>query len=194
MKNYILVQIYAGMKIASSLTMSKMATLFVDKKTAKTLQVIYFSAKTNEPLQPKTKLNKLTKKVYKKREGKTGGENNHRNDRLDNIAHRKPLIRIHPSELRGHQNVVPERATSNIIRIRKDPSTTGVSIRSDLYGRHAVSVTKKTRQKVKNLAQPGQKVSNLTKNRRGKLVGRGVLPQPRSPDARSSVRLTPEGV
>ena len=48
--------------------MSKMATLFEDKKTAKILQVIYFTAKTNEPLQLKTKVNELTTKVYKKRE------------------------------------------------------------------------------------------------------------------------------
>ena len=104
------------MKIASSLTMSKMATLFVDKKTAKTLQVIYFSAKTNEPLQPKTKLNKLTKKVYKKREGKTGGERRPRNDRLEKNDHQRPFTRTNPFKFRSHHYLALERATSSVIR------------------------------------------------------------------------------
>jgi hypothetical protein len=59
----------------------------------------------------------------------------------------------------------------------------------DLYGRHAVSVSKKTRQKVSNLAHSGQKVSNPTKFERGESVGRGAAPRPRSPDARSSAKL-----
>jgi hypothetical protein len=140
----------------SSLNMSKMATLFEDKKTAKTSQLIYFTAKTNEPSQPKTKLKILTKKVYKKREENTGGERRPRNDR-------RPFTLTNPFEFRGHHHLALERATSSVIRSYKDPST-GVSNRGNLYGRHAVSVPEKTRQKV-NVAQPRLKVSNPTKTR-----------------------------
>ena len=79
----------------------------------------------------------------------------------------------------------------------------GVPIRGDLYGRHAVSVKTKTRQKVSNLASkdksrqkvsnlaPGQKVSNPVKcePEQGESVGRGVAPRPCNPDARSLPRL-----
>ena len=175
--------------LSSSLNMSKMATLFEDKKTVKNLQVVYFTAKPNEPLQLKTKVNELTTKEYKKRETITGGEKSRRNDRLGNTDLRKLVIRTNSFKFRGHHHLALERAPSSAIRNYKGPNFTGVSIRGDLYGWHAVRVSKKTRQKVRNLAHLGQKVSNPTKLERGESVGRGAAPRPRSPDARSSAKL-----
>jgi hypothetical protein len=134
--------------------MSKMATLFEDKKTAKNPQVIYFTAKPNEPLQLKTKVNKLTTKVYKNREKTIGGGKSPRKDRLGNTDYRKLVIRSNSIKARGQHHLALERAPSSAIRNFKGPNIYGVSIRNDLYGRHEVSVSKKTRQKVSNLAHP----------------------------------------
>jgi hypothetical protein len=159
-----------------------MATLFEDKQNAKRPQVIYFTAKPNEPLQLKTKVIKLTTKVYKKREKTTGGGKSHRKDRLENTDHRKLVIRSNSIKVRGQHHLALERVPSSAIRNFKGPILSGFSIRGDLYGRQAVSVRKKTRQKVSNLANLGQKV-------RGESVGRGAASRPRSPDAHSSTRL-----
>jgi hypothetical protein len=179
--------------------MSKIETLFEDKKTAKKLQVIYFTAKPNEPSQPKTKVKDLTTKVYKKREKTTGGEKSPRKDRLENTDHQRPAIRTNPPQFRGQEYLAPEREILSVIGANEKPSTTGIPTQGDLHGRHAVSVLNKTRQKVSNLAQSGQKVRNLPKtglehdarpdNGRGKPVGQSSALRPCSPGGRSSVRL-----
>jgi hypothetical protein len=188
--------------------MSKMAILFEDKKTAKRQHVIYFTAKPNEPPQPKTKAKQLTKKVFKKLEKLNGGGNGPRKDRLEKMYHRRSAeggigSKISRLEITSLWKKSRVDTTRSVLGPR---NRCGVLIRGDLHGRYAVSVktSRKTRQKVSNLASKsrqklsylasGQKVSNPMEREQeqGESVGRGVAPRPCIPDARSSPRLLRE--
>ena len=175
--------------------MSKMAQLIQSKKTAKQQKVFYFAAKEIKPRQPKTLTPIVTTKVYKKLEPKNCGEIGPRGNRTVDTTF--------AARTGGGNGLQSNRKEGISLWTDQNDLKSEVPIRSDLYGRHAVSVKTKTRQKVSNLASkdksrqkvsnlaPGQKVSNPMKcePEQGESVGRGVAPRPCNPDARSSPRL-----
>ena len=188
------------MTLASSLNMSKMATPIKRKKTAKTQTRFYFAAEELKPRNSILTVSNKRLKVYKKLSPKTG----------DKISPRgvRPATIGTDARTGGGNGLKSYRPETPSLR------TSEVPIRSDLNGRHAVSVETRTRQilsylgkiektrlKVSNLAASGQKVSNPRINERGlehgarpedgwgKPVGQSSAPRPRSPGGQSPARL-----